>query len=129
MKPSYPSREWFEDGDNFRDWSTRLNLKFVAQAAQLVLGDNGASPLLLTDALDRTIAQTASIFVAEGVPAAIVAAFKEQYGSSHYDELLNSVCAYAVQMAPAMHHMAKRKARQEATKAKVRDQAKPLGSP
>lgn len=129
MKPSYPSREWFEEGDNFRDWSTRLNMKFVAQAAQLVLGNDGASPLLLTDALDRTIAQTAATFAAEGVPAAIVTAFKEQYGSSHYDELLNSVCAHAVEMAPVMRHMAKRKARQEATKAKAREQAKPLGSP
>lgn len=129
MKPSYPSREWFEEGDNFRDWSMRLNMKFVAQAAQLVLGNNGASPLLLTDALDRTIAQTAATLLAEGVPAAIVTAFKEQYRSTHYDELLNSVCAYAVQMAPSMHYVAKRKARQEATRIKATEQAKPLGGP
>ena len=58
MKPSYPSRAWFEDGDNFRDWCTRLNLKFVAQAAHLVLGSDDKGPVPLTDALDQTIAQT-----------------------------------------------------------------------
>ena len=114
MKPSYPSRAWFEDSDNFRDWCTRLNLKFVAQAAHLVLGSDDAGPVPLTDALDQTIAQTIEAFASEGVPDAITAAFREQYGSSHYDELLNSVCALAVEMAPAIRHVAERKAKRMA---------------
>ena len=47
----------------------------------------------------------------EGVPDAITTAFREQYGSSHYDKLLNSVCALAVEIAPAMHRVAERKAK------------------
>ena len=111
MKPSYPSRAWFEDGDNFRDWCMRLNLKFVAQAAHLVLGSDDTGPVPLTDALDQTIAQTVEALTSEGVPDAITAAFREQYGSSHYDKLLNSVCALAVEIAPAMHRVAERKAK------------------
>lgn len=108
--PKYPAREWFEAAGNFERWSTFLNMKFAAQAGRLVAGADGAKPVPLTDAVDRLIADTAAVFVTEGVPSDIIAAFKEQYGLTRRDEVLNLVCAWAVDLAPALRPIGERKA-------------------
>lgn len=107
---AYPAREWFEAAGNFERWSTFVNMRFVAEAGHLVAGADGAKPVPLTDAVDRLIAETAAVFVTEGVPSDIIAAFKEQYGLTRRDEVLNLVCAWAVDLAPALRPIGERKA-------------------
>jgi len=108
--PKYPAREWFEAADNFERWSTFLNMKFAAQASRLVAGADGAKPVPLSEAVDRLIAETAASLVAEGIPPDIVAAFEGQYGVTRRTELLDFVCAWAVDLAPALRPIGERKA-------------------
>ncbi|AAW59774.1 hypothetical protein FOH24_02465 [Acetobacter tropicalis] len=93
MAPEYPSPEWFSDKINRHQWMWNLNARFVSQAAKRMTDTDAL--VLLNEAVNLEIAETAANLLREGVPEKIVADFVMAYSQTQRAELLDNVCDYA----------------------------------
>ncbi|MBF0860274.1 hypothetical protein HKD24_13850 [Gluconobacter sp. LMG 31484] len=93
MAPEYPSPEWFSDKINRHQWMWNLNARFVSRAAKRMTDTDAL--ILLNEAVNLEIAETAANLLQDGVPEKIVADFVMAYSQTQRAELLDNVCDYA----------------------------------